>query len=415
MAFDNLQEVLLTMRKNKLRTALTAFGVFWGIFMFVLLLGAGKGLENGARANSSGDNLNSIWFRGRKTTIPYKGLPLKRRIDFTESDLTSIRQQFPGVKTVSAKSSRASVTVSRKDKTAFFFVDGIADDYFLFRPSTEQRSGRKIHLIDNLQSKKVAVIGSKVEAAIFREGENPIGAYISLNGVMIKVVGVFYDAGNRGRRSERIYLPMSTYQKIFAQNDKVGDIGILPAPGVDPFKLEKRLMAHLKQNYRVSPDDNRAIFVSNNSKYAKETSDLYSAITAFSWLVGIGTLAAGIIGISNIMIITVKDRTREFGIRKALGATPLSIVSMILSESILLTTFSGYLGLVCGVAVLEAANSIFSTIESDVLRVFLNPEVDMAVAMQMLLLLVFSGAAAGFAPAIHAAKITPTAAMRAEK
>ena len=382
--------------------------------MLVLLLGAGTGLENGARSNLPNDDLSSIWIQSRFTSLPFKGLAIRRKITFEQADLAAIRQHIPGVKYLSAMIGRNAVNTVYKNKVGSFNVNGVANEFFLIRDFTEQRSGRRINALDEAQSRKVALIGTKVKQALFPQGEEALGRSIALNGVMVTVVGVFYDSGARGRANERIYLPMSTFQGIFGSQKAIGQIVLVPQEQVDPFQFERNVVSLLKERHRVAPEDTRGITSTNLSKFTQDISDLFSAITAFSWFVGIGTLSAGVVGISNIMIITVSDRTREIGIRKALGATPWSIINMIVAESILLTAFAGYLGLVAGVAVLEGAAVIFAKMGSEVQQVFINPEVDMVVALQMLMLLIFLGALAGFAPAMRAAKITPIAAMREE-
>jgi len=414
---DNFQEILFTINKNRLRTALTAFGVFWGIFMLVMLLGVGKGLKNGISQGFASDDLTSMWITSLTTALPYKGLPVNRAIALTEDDINAIKKNIPGIQYISAENRagtrwQGTINVSYKNKSGSFGVYGVADDFFHIKKYQEQRAGRKLNSLDDWEERKVAVIGTKVRDGLFLAHQDPIGQYIQFNGIMLKVVGVFYDKGAQERHSERVYIPLSTFQKSFGVSNKVGLITLTPKEGVDPFKLEEDVLSLLKERHIVSPEDTRAIRINNLSRHTQKLGNLFGAINSFIWFVGIGTLAAGVVGVSNIMIITVKDRSKEIGIRKALGATPLSIVVMILSESILVTSVAGYFGLVFGVGTLELTSSFLSGAGSEVARFFKDPEIDIYAALQALLILVFSGALAGLAPAARAAKISPTEAMR---
>ena len=229
----------------------------------------------------------------------------------------------------------------------------------------------------------------------------------------MRVVGVFYDKGNRGQNSERVYLPQSTFTKVFGGSDRIDSIWLRPAPGVDGFELEKKVVALLKRRHDVAPDDRRGVNSFNMATPAQNVLGLFVGINVFIWFVGLGTLMAGIVGVSNIMIITVKERTREIGIRKALGATPFSIVGTLLLESTLVTGIAGYLGLVFGVGLLELVAMGLRAAGAK-LPYFMNPEVNFRVAVTAILLLVAVGVLAGLMPALRAAKITPIEAMRAE-
>jgi putative ABC transport system permease protein len=259
----------------------------------------------------------------------------------------------------------------------------------------------------------VVFIGTAVAERLFAKDEDPVGKEVRVKDVVMKVVGVFYDKGGRGQNSQRVLMPMSTMQKMYGRGDITDNIWVRPEPGVDPFELEKRVLEVLKRRHDVAPDDRRGINSFNMAMPAQSVNQLFTGITIFIWFVGLGTLMAGIVGISNIMIITVKERTREIGVRKALGATPFSIVSTLLLESTLVTAVAGYLGLVCGVALLELVSWGLRKF-GVTLPYFLNPEVDFQVAVTSLLLLVGVGVLAGLAPAVRAARITPIEAMRAE-
>jgi ABC-type antimicrobial peptide transport system, permease component len=265
--------------------------------------------------------------------------------------------------------------------------------------------------LDSADIRKVAIIGTAVRDRLFGPEADPVGKDITFHGIVLKVVGVFYDSGRQGRMSERVYIPLATFQKTFGRGNKVGQLALTPKPGVDSYALEERIVAYLKQRHWVAPEDVRGIRSHNRAKQMEETTRIFTGITAFIWFVGLGTLAAGIVGISNIMIITVKDRTREIGVRKALGATPSSIVSMVLTESVLVTAIAGYCGLVLGVGLIELV-AIMVEKAGGSMGFFGAPEVDIIIAIKAIVILVVFGALAGLAPALHAAKIHPIEAMR---
>lgn len=412
---DGLQEILFTVRKNKLRTFLTAFGVFWGILMLILLLGSGKGLQNGAESRFGSDDRSSIWISSGETAISYDGLPRGRKIQFTEDDIAAILHEVPGVQFISAENRagerwQRSINVNYKNKSGAFGVYGVADDYFQIKKYLDYPEGRPLNTIDTQEIRKIAMIGTPVRDRLFGEDVDPVGEYISFHGILLKVVGVFYDSGQEGRMSERVYIPLTSYQIIFGEGKHVGQITLTPKPEIDPFKFEEEVVSLLKFRHRIAPEDIKAIRVFNFAKNMESVTQLFIAINAFVWFVGIGTLVAGIVGVSNIMIITVKDRTREIGVRKALGATPFSIVSMILSESVLITAFAGYFGLVLGVGILELVSKAISSGGEN--GFFVRPEVDIQIAFLAISILIIAGTLAGLAPALRAAKILPIEAMR---
>lgn len=416
--FDSWHEIFHTIRQNKLRTGLTAFGVFWGIFMLILLLGAGKGMQNGVEKGFSSDVRDSIWISSRTTALPYKGLPAQRKIQFVEADIEALKREIPGLNLASAENPLGTfqdrtITITYKNRSSVYSVFGVADHYFEIKKYQEYRDGRRLNTFDEEERRKVAVIGTIVAESLFPNGEDPIGEYIAINGVTFKVVGVFYDSGWEGRMSERVYIPLSAYQKTFGRGTDINLLTLTPKPGFDPFELEDQAVALLKERHRISPQDQQAIVAWNLARESQIVNGLFAAINGFVWFVGIGTLMAGIIGISNIMLITVKERTREIGVRKALGATPASIVKLIVLESIVITGVAGYLGLVLGVALLEGASYLMQSFNIE-FAYFVRPEVNFQVAIIAILILVSVGTIAGLIPALKAARITPIEAMRDE-
>lgn len=411
--FDSLQEILYTLRQNKLRTALTAFGVFWGIFMLILLLGAGRGMQNGVYEDFGSDVLDFIVAYTGTTSVAYKGMGLGRHIQLTLDDVDAIKQQIPGVRFIAAENQRNNIALIYEQKNANFAVLGVPEEYFDVKESIPFNLGRKLNQLDQRELRKITVIGSVVAERLFGKDVNPVNKDIRVNGVMMKVVGVFYDKGNRGRDSERIYIPQPTFQKMFGESNRIGSIWLRPQAGVDGFELEKKVIDLLQRRHSVSPEDKRAINSFNMAEPAKMVNGLFFGINAIIWFVGLGTLMAGIIGVSNIMIITVKERTREIGIRKALGATPFSIVSTLLFESILVTGIAGYAGLVMGVGLIELIAFALNSVGAQ-LPYFKNPEINFQVAITAIILLIAIGALAGLMPALRAAKIMPIEAMRAD-
>jgi len=410
---DGLQEILFTLRQNKLRTVLTAFGVFWGIFMLVLLLGAGRGMQNGVYDDFGSDVLDFIIVWTGETSVAYRGMGPGRKIQLKLDDLEAVKQQVPGIAMISAERFVANGATTYGRKTSNGQILGVPDEYFRVKEDVPFNFGRKINPLDLQEIRKVVVIGSAVADRLFDKGVDPVGKDVRVQDVVMKVAGVFHDKGGRGQNSERVLMPLSTMEAIYGGGKVTDNIWVRPAKGVDGFELEKKVMELLKRRHDVAPQDIRGITSFNMAMPAKNVTGLFIGINVFIWFVGLGTLTAGIVGISNIMIITVKERTKEIGIRKALGATPFQIVSTLLLESTLVTGVAGYLGLVVGVGLLElVAFGLRST--GAKLPYFLNPSVDFQAAITAIFLLVGVGILAGLMPALRAAKITPTEAMRAD-
>jgi putative ABC transport system permease protein len=410
---DGLQEIVYTLRQNKLRTLLTAFGVFWGIFMLILLLGFGRGMQNGIMEDFGSDVLDFIMVWSADTSVSYRGMGLGRKIQLDQSDIQAVSQQISGIRVISPVSTTWGGTVTFQGKNSTAAINGIPDEYFRIKEDIPFLFGRKTNPFDVEETRKVVVIGTAVADRLFAKGVDPVGKDVRVKDVVMKVTGVFHDKSNRGRNSESVFMPSTTYRKLYGSGERIDVIWVRPQPGVDGFELEKRVVELVKRRHDVSPQDNRGVQSFNMALPAKNINGLFAGITAFIWFVGLGTLTAGIVGISNIKIITVKERTREIGIRKALGATPFGIVSTLLLESALVTSIAGYIGLVCGVGLLELVS--FGLRSAGVqLPYFLNPEVNFQVAMTAIVLLIGVGILAGLMPALHAAKITPIEAMRAE-
>ena len=406
---DRFQEIFSTIHKNKLRTVLTGFSVAWGIFMLILLLGSGTGIENGVKNEFRNLATNSIWVHPGQTSKPYKGLQPGRRIEFTNTDYDEIKTNLEGVEHISARYYlwNTNLITYKKEYGAFNIIAFHPDHKFL--ENTVLIQGRLINEFDISRARKVATIGTLVKEQLFKD-EPAVGKFITINGVPFKVIGIHFDEG-REMHLRLIYLPVSTVQKVFGGGNRIhAYMFTIGNASVNQGRaMEKSVRVKMARRHHFSPDDPKALRIFNTVERFQKFVNLFSGIRVFIWIIGIGTIIAGIVGISNIMLISVKERTREIGIRKALGATPGSIVSLILSESVLITAVSGYIGLVAGVAVIEIASAYLPKID-----LFQHPEVDFRVAVGALALLVISGMIAGFVPARRAAGILPVEALKEE-
>jgi len=407
---DKWQEIIDTISKNKLRTFLTGFSVAWGIFMLIILLGSGKGLQNGAENQFRIAAVNSIFLRGGMTNMPYKGMPVGRRIFLENSDYDLLRATYPEIELLTSRFFiQGNITISYKNKFGNFEVRSVHPDHYLIENAIIHE-GRFVNQNDLDEFKKVTCIGTAVAEALFEEGVDPIGSYIKVNGIAFLVVGIFEDEEG-GYENRMIYLPITTAQRAFNGKGKVRQILLTSnSHSVEQSVALSESITHLlAKKHKFDPADKRALNVSNSLEDYKRFSDLMGNIRIFIWVIGIGTIIAGIVGVSNIMMIVVKERTKEIGIRKALGATPFSIVSQIMLESVFITSVAGYLGLVAGVGLLELIGSAIPRTEF-----FESPEVNLGVAISATMLLVFAGAMAGLFPASKAANIPPVVALRDE-
>ncbi len=413
---DKWQEILGTIRKNKLRSFLTAFGVFWGIFMLVILLGAGRGMQNGVERQFMDEAINSIWLGGGKTTMPSHGLKPGRRIYFDNQDLRTIAHEVEGVELVAPRNGLwGEYTINYQDKTDASRVYGSVGAYH-FINGEKLHTGRLLNDIDNAEKRKVAVIGEKVKEVLFGKDTIALGKYIEMQGVYFQVVGTFNSNGNNGRDEERVYIPFSTLQYTFGQQNRVDMITLTTLPGAEPLEMESQIRELMGRKHKFNPEDKQAVWINSNEENFKSIMNVFFAIRTFVWVVSIMTLIAGIVGVSNIMLIIVKERTKEIGVRKAIGATPLSIVSLILQESIFITAISGYFGLLVAAGLLDLMRWGIDQVEASGGRLpfFYRPEVDMGVAFASVVILVIAGALAGLMPAMKAARIKPVEALRAD-
>ncbi len=407
---DKWQEILSTIKKNKLRTFLTGFSVAWGIFMLILLQGSGVGLQRGVESDFEGSATNSVWIWGGQTSKPFAGMQPGRYVQMTNEDREQISRQVKGIDNLSARFNiQGNNRVSYNNETGTYNIRTVHPDYQQIE-KVEMLEGRFINLPDLNERRKVAVISFKVRDELFKS-ELAMGKYIKVNGIPFKVVGIFTDvARNNNESLHMVYLPITTAQQVFSGGNRIHLIALTvgDASLEEAKHIEKQAKTLIANRQKFDPDDERALGSWNSSEPYQQMQKLFRSISLFIWIIGIGTIIAGVVGVSNIMMIVVKDRTKEIGIRKAIGATPASVVSLILMESVLITAFSGYVGLVAGVGLLELISANINA------PFFKNPEVSLNIAIGATLLLVTAGTLAGFIPARRAASIKPVEALKDE-
>lgn len=416
---DRWREIFSTLKKNKTRTFFTAFGVFWGIFMLVIMLGSGAGLHNSVKQGFGDMATNSVFMWTQRTTMPYKGFDRGRFFNFRNADVQALRDNIPEIDLIAPRiqgwGGSGSNNVVRGLRTASFNIQG---DYPEINEIDPRRitAGRFINNLDIKYKRKVVVIGLRVVQEMFDPGEDPIGQYLQIQGVYFKVVGTFMSKRNNQQadhENQVIFMPFTTLQKTYNYGDIIGWFSLTSKDDVPASVVEEKAKELLKQRHNIHPEDQRAVGSFNLEQEFQQMQGLFTGINVLIWIVGIGTLFAGVVGVSNIMLIVVKERTREIGIMRSIGATPWNVMSQIVIEAVFLTTFAGYVGLVIGVGIVELVNYLMvsSGVNSEM---FVNPEVNFNVAMSALAILVFAGAIAGMIPARRAVSIKPIDALRNE-
>jgi putative ABC transport system permease protein len=412
---DSWQEIMATIRKNKLRTFLTMLGVFWGIFMLVIMLGSGNGLRHGVLRGFAGNATNSFFVWTQLTTKAYKGMKPGRYFHFDLTDAQALKQ-LSEVDVVSPMNQlggyEGANNVVRGLKTVACEIQGT------FPNTTEisrvdMGSGRFINMLDIREKRKICVIGPRVVEVLFKKKEQVIGQYIRVNGVYFKVVGIMQPRGSGDearQEAQRVIIPFTTFNNAFKFGNSVGWFAIRSRPEVPAEKAEEKVMSILRERHKIAPDDVKAIGNWNMAVEFNKFNGLFTGIDILIWIVGCGTLLAGVIGISNIMLIVVKERTREIGVKRALGAVPMQIVGQVMLESVFLTAIAGYFGLVLGIGLLELLNSLLG----ESADMFVNPTVDLSIALKALAILITGGALAGLIPANKAVSVKPVEALRGE-
>ncbi|HOG05616.1 MAG: ABC transporter permease [Paludibacter sp.] len=411
---DKFHEVWNTITSNKSRSVFTAFGVFWGMFMLVVLVGAGTALERGISSQIESFSTNSCFMWSQRTSLPYKGFRKGRNWDMKNEDIQLIQSTVPELQYIAPMIFSGSNTnnVTRNDKSGAYQIKGMTTDYALIdRP--RQVLGRFINQVDVAEKRKVCVIGERVYEVLFPHGEDPIGKDIQVNGIYFQVVGVSGSYGNinvGGSAEESVVLPFSTMQQVFNMGNSIHIMALTAQPGVKVTVLEDKVKAVLKAANNIAPEDESAIGGMNIEEMFTMFLYLGIGIVSLMWVVGLGTLFAGAVGVSNIMLVTVRERTKEIGIRRAIGATPTAIVGQILIESIVLTLIAGVAGLMSGVGVLSLAGKLLEGRE----ELIQNPQIDFGIAVGALVVLMIIGALAGLIPANRAVRIKAIEAIREE-
>lgn len=409
---DSYKEILDTLTRNKARSLLTGFGVFWGVFMLVSLIGGGQGLKEMLTNNFEGFASNSAIIFAQPTTKPYHGFRKGRGWSMSYRDVERLRQQVPELDVVSPNLSHWGATVAFNDKTSSCNVKGLMPENEKVE-APQIYYGRFLNEMDLAQRRKVCVLGKKVYKTLFPGGGNPCGQMIRIDSMYYNVVGVDYASGNisiNGRAEESVVIPITLMQQAYSLGDSVHLISATAKPGVVMSKIAPRIREVVARAHHIDPTDEKAVTVFNTEIMFGLVDSLFSGVNLLIWLVGIGTLLAGAIGVSNIMMVTVKERTTEIGIRRAIGATPQSILGQIMSESIVLTSVAGMSGILFAVMILEMlemANTTDGIVEA-------HYQVGFWTAIGAVVLLSILGVLAGLAPAARAMSIKPVDAMRDE-
>ena len=419
---DYLQEIFTTLRKNKLRTTLTGLSVSWGIFILIVLLGASNGLKNGVTANFEHRAVNRINMWTGITSIPYQGLKSGRNLKFSEKEISVVEDEVKESRLITARSNRTQ-NISYGTEYGSYQVNGVMPSYaemekLIFEPG----DGRFFNHLDYTQRSKVIVIDKQMAEVLFKE-KSPLGEYVKVGQLMFKVIGVNSKKEQWG--GPVAYIPFSTMQVVFNTDKKFYQLAFT-VEGLETTAENERFNKSLRnlmgRQLKFDPEDSQALWVNNSQSDYIETMKIFGGVNLFVTIVGILTLIAGIVGVSNIMLVSVKERTREIGIRKAIGAPPASILTSIILESIIITAIFGYIGMFLGIGVTEimnfiteqAANVAQSADGGPQMSVFKNPTVNIGYAIFATVLLVISGVIAGYLPARKAVKIKPIEAMRQE-
>ncbi len=415
---DRWKEIIEVLSGNWFRTVLTAFGVFWGIFILIILLAAGKGFENGVNMEFGDTATNTMFMWTRTATKAYQGMPKNRRFNYNLSDVEDIRQNVKDLRYVSPRNQlggfNGSNNVVRGIKTGGFDIYGDYPEIIKQEPM-DITSGRFINYNDINQNRKVAIIGEGVRSSLYEKDEEILGSYIKIQGVNFMVIGTYKKKNNDGDGEEgqkQIYVPFTAFSQAFNRGDRVGWMAITAIDGTPITNIKQQIFNIVRKNHKIHPDDERAVGHFDLFQEYSRVQRLFVAIRVIAYFVGILVLLSGIIGVSNIMLIVVKERTREIGIRRALGASPWNIRGQILTESVFLTIISGMAGIVFSSFLIFLINLAMES--SGPVDMFANPSVNLGVVTSALTILIISGLFAGFIPAQNAIKIKPIEALRTD-
>ena len=412
---DNWAEIFGSIKKNKLRTFLTGFSIAWGIFMFVILLATSNGAQNGISVVFEKRTTNIIQIQGRLTSMAYEGLPDKRKINLNMTDYDRLNNRFPEKQYLSPLIP-VDATFSYENNSTIGTCTGINTDFNKINGiKIIDNEGRLISDMDIKEKRKVAIINERLRDVLYKH-EDPIGKTIEINDLKFTIIGIYHE--NAIISFEKAYIPFSTAQLLFNGGSGLKNIALTVTNLTTNDENEaftNRMLGNLAEIHRFNPNDKVAVNLFNQLKIYLQTVSIINTIVIFIWIIGAGTLFAGMIGVSNIMLITVRERTREFGIRKALGAKPSSILQGIIMEAVCLTSVFGYLGLFMGMFVSNLFNMYLkSHPNATEFAIFQNPSIDLRVALIAMVVLIIAGVLAGYFPARQAVKIMPVVAMREE-
>ncbi len=413
---DYFEEILSTLRQNKLRAIMTGFSVAWGIFMLIILLGSGRGLQNGMEFNFRGSATNAIWINSGETAESFEGFRKGRRIQFTNEDYDMIKRELSGISNISGRMYLYnSAPLTYKNEFGVYTITCVMPEYMGIE-ILDMKRGRFINKIDIDQFRKVIVLSQPIVDILFKD-EDPMGKFIKVGSIQFQVVGIFQDYQQAD--AKKVFLPLSTAQRVFNGGNRIRNLAVTTTSTTveENKKIEEEIRKMLARRHRFAENDSKAIFIWNTLEHFKQAQGVFAGIRMFVWIIGIMTIIAGIVGVSNIMIILVKERTKEIGIRKAIGATPWSIIRLVLSESVFITAIAGFFGMLFGMGVLHLVNMVLvSAAEGNpmVNRIFYNPSADFSVAVTAAIVLVLAGLMAGFIPARKASAIKPIEALHDE-
>lgn len=414
--FDYLEEILTTLKQNKLRAVMTGFSVAWGIFMLIILLGSGKGLQNGMEFNFRSIAKNAIQIWPGQTGETFEGLKKGRRIQFTNEDYELLKRELKGISNITGRLYLwQDVAITYKNQYSNYTVTCVMPDFLNIR-LLNIVNGRFINYNDINETRKVIVLSKSIIDNLFKD-EDPIGKYVKVGGIFFQVIGVLEDPTNKD--SKDAILPITTGQGVFNGANRISNLALTTeSTSVEENKqIEAEIRSFLAKRHRFAESDTRALNVWNTLEDFQRAQGVFGGIRLFVWIVGIMTIIAGIVGVSNIMIILVKERTKEIGIRKAIGASPFSVIQLVLFESLFITAVAGFVGLLLGMGLLHIATMVLANIAegNEMIRyVFYNPSADFGVAISAAVVLVIAGLMAGFIPARKAAAIKPIEALHDE-
>ena len=408
---DRWEEIWQTISRNRKRSIMTAFGVFWGIFMLTIMLGAGLGLKNALFSQLGDMSVNSCFFWGGRTSIPYKGLPSGRYWQFENEDLAAIKKQVPNVRSVGSVIWGSEYKFSRNDKKGDYSLVGYNPDFQQISPQPI-RFGRFFNEIDMEQQRKVCILTEQVWLDLFPGGEDPVGSTIRMNNMYLTVIGMIKvpDRGVRFHGDKSVLMPVSTMQQMYNMGHKLHSVAVAANDDADIKEVETNIKQLVFARHTISPDDTKAVYSQNLGEQVNKFNSLFGGIGTLTWIVGIGTLLAGLVGVSNIMLVIVRERTQEIGVRRALGARPRIIISQIMSESFVLTFVAGIFGLALAVALLSGAESVLTASAGRPIR----PQISFGTGMLSMTVLILGSLLAGILPASRALRIKPVDAIREE-